>query len=325
MRTHLVAETGLMLAATAGPEQLQAGPGKAPIPLHEYRVSRRPGRSARLWQLLHILARPFSLALSAWFVQRFNACLRAEWPGAQSPLAGIEAGDRVLWFNPSAAVQSVVDQLIAAGHRLDLYFVDPVHRLGLAPQTLARWRRYAGLHSYSEQEAQAHGMNFLVPYLPAAPPRAARPEFDLVYVGSPSPGRLAWVIVLQALVRRHGGKAYLRLATRHPGLARAWPAVFVPRVSFEDYTALAARSLAILELHERDAEGVTLRATLCQAQQLLHLCNLKTCEETWQVQLRNSAQWLPALIRLRQGEPGLHRPPQLDALPLRSWLQRHFA
>lgn len=322
MTLHIFAEKGLMLAETAV-QDLKAIEG---VRCTEYAVSKVPGWPVRLIQLLHILTRPISLAASAHFARRFNEYLLVQPDQLTMGLAAIAAGDRVLWFNPSLAVRGVIDSLRDRGVSVHLYFVDPVHRLGLSPAVVRDWSSWARMATYSRDEAARLGIAFLVPYAPALAPPDRAADLDIVYVGSPSPKRLAWVLYLQAHLRANGRRGHLRLASRSTRLVAWFPGVFSGRISFSQYAQLCARARGVLELHERDAGGVTLRATLCQSLGVVHLCNLSTTAQT----LRLSMVDTSALDRfLQEGDsaPSADRAcaPALDAPHFDLWLRRNFA
>jgi hypothetical protein len=319
---HVFAEKGLMLAETSF-QDLAAIEG---VRCTEFAVGKVPGWRVRVVQMLHILTRPVSLAVSAHFAKRFNAYLRVEPAQLAAGLAAIAPGDRVLWFNPSLAVQGVIEGLRDRGVAVHLYFLDPVHRLGLSPAIVRAWSSWARMASYSRDEAARLGIAFLAPYAPALAPSGKLADFDIVYVGSPSPKRLAWVLYLQARLRANGRTGHLRLASRNQRLVAWFPGVFSGRISFAQYAQLCARARSVLELHERDAGGVTLRATLCQSLGVVHLCNQTTTPQTLQLSLSDPH----ALDRfLRQGDstPSNDRTsaPALDAPHFDAWLRHHFA
>jgi len=318
---HVFADHGAMLPETAGVD-LAGLPG---VRYTGYRQQRLPGFSARLYQVLHILSRPFNLALSAWFVRRFNRRLAVDPFELQEGLSCVGEGDAVLWINPSLAVYPVVEALRRRRVRLSVYFVDPVHRLGLAASQVRDWAQESCVASYSPEEAAQLGLRFLVPYAPVVPMATLVPDLDLVYVGSPSPKRLLWVLYLHLHLRVRQRRGHLRLALRSQKLVRLLPGLFSGRVSFQDYAALCARSRGVLELHERDAGGVTLRATLCQALRRTHLCNLPTTPETTVISLW---RWR-ALDRFLTLETGTLSSPHAPHVPrvapgFEPWLRENF-
>ena len=300
-----------------------------------YRQQRLPGMAARVYQLLHVLSRPFSLRLSAALARAFNRRLRVDPAQLQPGLAQLAEGDQVVWLNPSLALADVLVQLQARPVRLAFYFLDPVHRLGWHEATVRDWARRLPVATYWPAQATRLGIRYRAPYAPTlqaapqAPARAATSaapsrDLDLVYVGSPSPKRLLWVLRLRLHLRRGGHRGFLRLASRQPWLHRLWPAVFGPRLSFTDYAALCARSRGVLELHERDAGGVTLRATLCEALQCVHLSNARSTPQTVQVGLWQ-LQGLDRFLRSRDDVAGqAAQPPRLDATFIGPWLASHF-
>ncbi len=331
MTLHVFADQGLMVPETAWPD------GQAPEGVHYtgYRQQRLPGVSARVYQVLHVLSRPFSLRLSAALARAFNRRLQVDPAQLQQGLARLADGDQVVWLNPSLALADVLHRLQARPLQLAFYFLDPVHRLGWHEATVRDWARRLPVATYWPAQATRLGIRYRAPYAPkhphapaalasagssVAPPR----DLDLVYVGSPSPKRLLWVLRLRLQLRRGGHHGFLRLASRHPLLHRLWPAIFGPRLSFTEYAALCARSRGVLELHERDAGGVTLRATLCEALQSIHLSNAPSTPQTVQVGLWRQ-QGLARFLRSgidRSGQPA--QPPRLDALAIGSWLASHF-
>jgi hypothetical protein len=239
-------------------------------------------------------------------------------------LAAIAPGDRVLWFNPSLAIQGIIDSLHDRGVAVHLYFLDPVHRLGLSPAIVNEWSSWTRMATYSQDEAARLRIAFLVPYAPALAPSGQPAELDIVYVGSPSPKRLAWVLYLQARLRANGRRGYLRLATRNQRLVSWFPGVFTSRISFAQYVHLCARSRSVLELHERDAGGVTLRATLCQSLGVVHLCNLPTTAQTMRLSVGKGA--LDRFLQQGRTARSIDRSPApaLGALRFDAWLRRHF-
>jgi hypothetical protein len=291
----------------------------------EYAVSKLPGWSARVVLLITILMRPICLASTFYFAKRFNALLRVDRIQLIEGLAAIAPGDSVLWFNPSLAIQDVIEGLRDRDLNVHMYFVDPVHRLGLSSTLVRSWSSWAGMATYSKIEAARLGIKFLVPYAPAIAPSGQHANLDIVYIGSPSPKRLVWVLYLQALLRMKGSCGYLRLATRNQRLVGWFPSVFSDRISFSQYAQLCSRSRSILELHELDAEGVTLRATLCQSLGLVHICNLATTAQTLTLSLGNVTA-LNRFLRQRDGTPMIDHAvaPVLDSPHLDVWLERHF-
>lgn len=315
MTLHVFAEDGLMLWQAAGvvPSELPS------VAYTGYRQRQRPGSFARWYLLLHIALRPLSLRLSAYCAQRFNERLTVDEAPLKAALAKVAPGDAVLWLNPTRSVVRLVDGLVDSTTRVSLYFLDPVHRLGLGSDPLRRWATGATLSTYSSEEATRLDMRFLVPYAPRRRQAAPERDLDLVYIGVPSPKRLLWVVLLRLHLALRGRCGHLRLAVRGSALPRWFPGIFSERVAFEDYAALCARSRGVLELHERDAGGVTLRATLCQSVAAVHLCNLATTRETVRVSLLD---WraLDRFITCR----ATARPPALQALELGPWLHRNF-
>ncbi len=333
MTLHVFADDGLMVPETAWPD------GQPPAGVHYtgYRQQRMPGVAARVCQWLHVLSRPFSLRLSASMARAFNRRLRVDPTQLQPGLARLADGDQVVWLNPSLALADVLDRLQARPLQLAFYFLDPVHRLGWQEETVRGWARRLPVATYWPAQATSLGIRYRAPYAPTlghTPPAptpveasaslAAPRDLDLVYVGSPSPKRLLWVLSLRRRLRRGNHRGYLRLASRHPWLHRLWPGVFGPRLSFTEYAALCARSRGVLELHERDAGGVTLRATLCEALQSIHLSNAPSTPQTvpvglsrWQALNRFLDTGVDAL-----GQPA--QPPRLGAPHIGAWLASHF-
>ncbi len=310
-----------MLAETSG-QDISAIEG---VRCTEYSVSKVPGWRVRWVQILHILARPVSLAVSAHYVRRFNEYLTVDPAQLAVGLAAIQPGDRVLWFNPSLALRSTVEGLRDRGAGVHLYFVDPVHRLGLSPELLRSWASWARVATYSREEARRLGIAFLVPYSPVIATSLKPTDLAIVYVGSPTPKRLAWLLLLQSRLRAHGRRGYLRLASRSQLLVDWFPSVFVGRISFAQYAQLCARSRGVLELHERDAGGVTLRATLCQSLGVTHLCNERTTAETLMLSVRD----MRALERFLAGSasgggPASPPAPALAAPHFDAWLRANF-
>ncbi len=274
------------------------------------------GWSIKLVQALHILTRPISLRLSAHFAHMFNARLVVEDSELSVALNDVQAGDEVIWLNPSLAVATMIDGLITRNSRVTLYFLDPVHRLGIRPEKLRAWACQSSIATYSPEQAAELGMTLLIPYAPKVPKPNPPRDLALVYVGSPSPKRLLWVLILRLHLRLRGQRGFLRLASRRASLARWFPGIFSDRIPFEEYAALCARARGVLELHERDAGGVTLRATLCEALGLVHLSNLCITAETVHVSLWD---WRP-LDRFLMSAPGTEASPVLGAQGLRAWL-----
>jgi len=328
---HVFADDGLMVPETAWPD----GQPPAGVYYTGYRQQRLPGMAARVYQLLHVLSRPFSLSLSAALARAFNSRLQVDQAQLQPGLARLADGDHVVWLNPSLALADVLDRLQARPVQLAFYFLDPVHRLGWEEDTVRDWARRLPMATYWPAQATRLGIRYRAPYAPTlkhahpapppsgtsvAPPR----DLDLVYVGSPSPKRLLWVLRLRLHLRRGGYRGFLRLASRHPLLHRLWPAIFGPRLSYTEYAALCARSRAVLELHERDAGGVTLRATLCEALHAIHLSNAPSTPQTMQVgflRLQGLARFLKSGI---DAAGHAARPPRLDAVSIGPWLASHF-
>lgn len=317
MRLHIFADPGLMLPETA---DFDLGHSDD-VHYTAYRQHKLPGPSARIYQALHILTRPVSLRLSAWFARRFNDRLAVDPQQIVSGLAHVQPEDHVLWLNPSQAVATWVDGLRPRCAGVALYFLDPVHRLGLRAAQVRGWAAWARVFSYSRPEAAALGVGFLAPHVPALPFDVLPvKDLDVVYVGSPSPRRLWWVGCLRWRLWRRGGRGHLRLASRNTRLPRWFPGTFSTRVAFADYALLCARSRGVLELHERDADGVTLRAMLAQAVRATHLCNVATTPQTCVI-----APWRwQSLDRFLQ-QP--HRPSEVAVPPgpgLGQWLQVNF-
>ena len=322
MTLHIFADHGLMLAETAGIEPASL-PG---VRYTGYRQHKLAGHSARLWQALHILARPLNLELSAWFARLFNQRLAVEHAQLEAGLREVSEGDHVLWINPSLALSPVIEGLTARRISLSIYFLDPIHRLGLAPTQVRAWARCAWIGSYWPEEAAALGVPFLAPY---APPPARQTsmvgDLDVVYVGSPTPKRLLWLLVLNLHLKLRGCRGHLRLASRRVVLTRLLPGIFADRMPFVDYLALCARSRGVLELHERDAGGVTLRATLCQALQVVHLSNQSSTPQTVQLSVW---RWgaMDAFLRARRpAERPVFEAPRLGSPPFAQWLHENFA
>lgn len=310
-----------MLTETSG-QNLEAIQG---VRFTEYVVSKVPGRSVRVAQLMHILTRPVCLAASTYFAARFNTYLRVERTQLTEGLAAIAPGDSVLWFNPSLAIRDVIENLRDRGLNTHMYFLDPVHRLGLSPALVSAWSSWAGLATYSKIEATRLGIKFLVPYAPAIVLSGQPADLDIVYVGSPSPKRLLWVLYLQAQLRMKGRCGYLRLVTRNQRMVAWFPGVFSDRISFAQYAQLCARSRSVLELHERDAGGVTLRTTLCQTLGVLHLCNLATTAQTLKLSL-GALRVLNFMHQQRVTAPTIDHglAPVLDSPYFDVWLRRNF-
>jgi len=184
-------------------------------------------------------------------------------------------------------------------HYVNLYFLDPVHRLGLNNSSLAKWRMSCRLLTYSATQARDLQLEFLAPYEPDVAPATESPIYDLVYVGSPTPKRLAWVLYLKLRVAAAKRSSHLRLATRNNWLVNVLPRLFCRRMTFTDYIELCRQARGILELHERDAEGVTLRTTLCQALGRTHVCNLRVIQDTVKI----SPLWNGELKRFLSRQP----------------------
>ena len=289
-----------------------------------YRQHRLPGVSARVYQALHILLRPLNLVLSGWFARLFNRRLAVDRRQLQAGLARIVPGDAVLWINPSLALWDVIEDVRRQPVRLSIYFVDPVHRLGWRPEQILAWAGSAHIASYSPIEAARLGMVFLVPHAPAVWRSTQPPDLDVVYVGSPSPKRLLWVLYLHLHLRWRRRSGHLALASRSQTLVRLFPRVFTGRVPFNHYVALCARSRGVLELHERDADGVTLRGTLCQALHVTHLCNLATTPQTLVISPWRWRTLDRFLVSEVASVPADGAPPA-DRLPeLEPWLRANF-
>lgn len=321
MTLHIFADAGLMLAETAGID-----PGSLPgVRCTAYRQHRLDGPAARLWQLLHILARPFSLAASAWFARRFNGRLGVAPAQLDEGLRHIVPDDGVLWINPSLATKPLLEALMQRRLRVFVYFLDPVHRLGLDAREVRAWTARAWVGSYWPAEARRLGAAFVPPYAPAVEASAAQPrDLDVVYIGSPSPKRLLWVLALALQLRLRGARGHLRLAARAAWPARLLPRLFTVRLPYADYAALCRRSRGVLELHERDAGGVTLRATLCQAVRAVHLCNQPCTVQTVRVSWWRWGAMDAFLRARREPGPGAFAAPALDAPELAAWLSGHF-
>lgn len=317
MTYHVFFDRGLMLSETAA-QDIASDPLVRLVPFSH---SKRPGSASRAYQALHILARPFSLRASAYFARKFNSTLQVSMPELQAASRAVGAGDVVLWLNPSLATASVVSDLQSRGINLNLYFLDPVHRLGIGPREILAWQLSARTFNYSEREAERFGMHFLVPYAPVVAPSDAPPSFALVYVGSPSPGRLLWILILNLHLWARGKRGYLRLAVRRASLVRRLPGLFCHRMAFSDYIELCRRSRGILELHERDAGGVTLRATLCGALQCTHVCNLPTTPDTVHI---SRLRWGALDSFLTTGDPSIPKFSRMAIEPFNQWLRRHF-
>jgi hypothetical protein len=331
MTLHVFADKGLMVPETAWPS------GQLPVGVHYtgYSLQRLPGVAARVCQLLHVLSRPFSLSLSAALARAFNRQLYVDPAQLQQGMARLTDGDQVVWLNPSLALTDVLDRLEARPVQLAIYFLDPVHRLGWDEDRVRDWARRLPVSTYWPAQAERLGIRHRVPYAPmhqlaqpatpsAGATEARQRDLDLVYVGSPSPKRLLWVLRLRLQLRRGGHRGFLRLASRHPLLHRLSPAIFGPRLSFAEYAALCARSRGVLELHERDAGGVTLRATLCEALQSVHLSNAPSTPQTVHVGLwrwQGLARFLISGIDL-VGQAA--QPPRLNARSIGPWLASHF-
>ena len=306
-----------MLSETAGLDVAQL----SDIKYTGYAQRKAPGWRVRLFQTLHIVLRPISLVLSAHFARRFNEYLYVDAAQLEDGLASVEAGDCVLWINPTLALCDVIDGLQRRSVRLHIYFLDPIHRLGLTPGKVRAWALEARISTYSPKEAACLGIDYLVPYIPGCAPTQQPRDLDVVYVGSPTPMRLLWVMYLRVHLRVRGRKGYLRLAIRNRWIACLLPSLFSERVPFADYVALCARSRGVLELHERDAGGVTLRATLCQALGAVHLCNLATTAQTVQVSPWRCRKMDDFLVSKRT--PGVA--PALPTSSLELWLRSNFA
>jgi len=246
-----------------------------------FTVTKVPGWKTRLYHLLAILLRPFSLSMSAYFAARFNSCLVAPVESLIEEAQGVGPHDLVLFLNPSIATAQVVDALSDRTRCVNIYFLDPVHRLGLSNSSLAQWRMSCRLLTYSATQARDLQLEFLPPYEPDIAPATESPIYDLVYIGSPSPKRLAWVLYLKLRIAAANRSSHLRLATRqHDWLIKVLPWLFCRRMTFTNYIELCRQARGILELHERDAEGVTVRTTLCQALGRTHVCNLRVIQDT---------------------------------------------
>jgi len=310
-----------MLAETSG-QDITAIDG---VLFTEYGARKQPGWRVRWVQILHILSRPVSLTVSAHYARCFNECLTVDPEQLAAGLDMIERGDRILWFNPSLALRAVIEGLRNRGVLVYLYFVDPVHRLGLTPDCVRSWASWARLATYSTNEAERLGIEFLVPYAPAFAAACRPTDLDIVYVGSPTPRRLGWVLYLQSRLRARGRKGYLRLASGSTRVVEWFPSVFSPRITFMHYAELCARSRGVLELHERDAGGVTLRATLCQSLGVAHLSNRQTTLQTVMLSIWD----LGAFERFLDCAAGdnasaISPSPHLAAPPLDAWLRANF-
>jgi len=317
LRLHVFAEESLMLWETAG-----VSPGDLPnVNYCGYVRVPRSRQLARLYLSLHIIIRPINLRASVLFAAKFNRELTAPTDKLMAAIALIGPGDAVLWMNPSWAVAPLIDRVMQLGVRLSLYFVDPVHRLGVSKQMLAQWSNYATVSTYSTEEAKRYGVRFLVPYAPKRSVHVTQREFDLVYIGSPSPKRLLWLLVLKGRLFLRGARGFMRLASRQATFAKVLPGVFVNRMSFVEYAELCSKSRGVLELHEADAEGVTLRATLCQSLGVVHVCNVQTTPSTLVVSLLN----LRVLDEFLRTSNSTLSPPALEAPDLEVWLTKNFA
>jgi len=317
---YIFAEHGLMLEETTA----QDIDSISDVFLSNYKVEKIPGWRTRAAQALHIFTRPFSLRASAFFAIRFNEFLYIDSKKLKEVLNRIMPGDRILWFNPSLALRKDIDALRFSQVSVNLYFVDPVSRLGFTDKDIRAWSEWAWIGSYSREEAKRLNINFLVPYAPAVSPVSTPAELDIVYVGSPSPKRLAWVLLLQAWLHATRRKGFVRLATRNRLLTKWVPGIFLERIRFAAYVELCRQSRSVLELHERDAVGVTLRATLCQSLGVLHVCNQPTTPQTLLLSLRNWT-FLVSVLSGKTTQPCRPVSLMFDALPFDAWLQVNFS
>lgn len=292
---HVFYERGLMLPETAA-QDIGRNPQFHLIP---FTITKMPGWKTRLYQLLHILVRPFSLPLSAYFAARFNSNLVAPVESLKEKTQGVGPHDVVLFLNPSMATAQVVDALSNRTRFVNLYFLDPVHRLGLDNSSLAQWRMSCRLLTYSAMQAKDLHIEFLAPYEPDIALATESPIYDLVYVGSPSPKRLAWVLYLKLRIAAANRSSHLRLATGNDLMVNILPWLFCRRMTFTEYIELCRLARGILELHERDAEGVTVRTTLCQALGRTHVCNLRVIHDTVKI----SPPWNSELKRFLSKQP----------------------
>jgi len=316
---YIFAENGLMLAETTAQDVERIND----VYFSDYRVEKTLGWRIRAIQILHILARTISLRASAHFAIRYNELLFVNFEKLRQVFNKITPLDSVLWFNPSIAIRDVIDELHDRGVAVNLYFVDPVHRLGITDKLVHAWSEWAWIGTYSREEATRLNINFLVPYAPAVSPASEPADLDIVYVGSPSPKRLLWILLLQAWLKTTDRKGFLRLATRKQLLAKWFPRVFLERIRFAKYVELCRRSRSVLELHESDAGGVTLRVTLCQSLGVLHVCNQPTTPQTLLLSLKN---WIPLVGALGNKDfaPCCPAPPMIDALHFDTWLRVNF-
>lgn len=293
------------------------------ISVNEYSIKKISSWRTHLAQLLHIATRPVSIRLSAYFADRFNAFLRVDAEELRSAIEMIRPGDSILWLNPSRAVKKIVEDLRPRCKYMHLYFVDPVHRLGVSPFTVREWATWAWVGTYSKHEAIELGIRFLIPYAPAVHRSGGNKDYDVVYVGSPSPKRLLWLLFIRLKLYLDGRRGFLRLASNNTHLRALFPGIFSDRICFREYIALCERSHSILEIHERDSGGVTLRATLAQSLQVVHLCNQKITPQTVVISLFNC---ISSILTVRESDifgkdAG---PPRLEVLHFDNWLRANF-
>ena len=318
-KIHVFAPEGLMLLDTAA---MNIGKLEG-ILITEYSVRKLGGWRTTISQVLHIALRPISIKISAYFVGKFNNFLSVDSEKLRMQLELIDPNDSVVWINPSRAVIPIVEDLRKRCQFTYLYFLDPVHRLGIEKFLVKEWSAQSWVGSYSQDESIGLGINFLIPFAPDVMRSGEHKDYDLVYVGSPSPKRFLWIICLQLALFIHRRKGFLRLASNNSYLRKLLPGLFSDRMSFQDYIALCQRSHCILEIHERDSGGVTLRATLAQSLQIQHMCNQRITAQTL---LMSLPRCILSTLPFCSDDSFWHggEPPRLGALHFDDWLRANF-
>lgn len=316
MTIYIFAEDSLMLWETARVPRSSL-PFASYIGYTRYAAQRK---SARAFLFLHILFRPINLALASYFAYCFNARLAVDLAVLRNTVMHIKPQDKVLWLNPSLAVCDLVDEVFEQGAQISLYFLDPIHRLGISTEQIHTWAKGVSVATYSAEQAAKLHIEFVAPFAPAPLETQSIQDLDVVYIGSPSPKRLLWIITIQIHLWIRRKRGFLRLASRNKVLSTFFPSLFCKRISFSEYVALCARSRGVLEIHERDAGGVTLRATLCQSINTIHLCNLPVTQQTVHISLFN---W-KAMDRFLSSKNSLTTKSRLQAPELKEWLLQRF-
>ena len=320
MTFYVLSDAGLMLQETANLNNM-AG---SDITCLYYSLQLVKPLRARVFQVMHIITRPISLIISDYFVMKFNTCFQAPSHILYDFFKLIKSEDIIIWLNPTYSLVSHVDELRSIGCKVNLYFLDPINRLGITEGQVCQWQYWLSIFNYSKNEAQRLGNTFLIPYAPSMALLNTYKDIDIVYIGSPSPRRLLWVIVLGVHLRLRNKIGILKLGVRSRLLVKLLPFIFSPRISFEEYSILCARSRGILEIHERDAGGVTLRATLCRQLNCVHLSNILATPNTILIKISNLKTFDQFLINNCDDAPNRFSPPEVHSLSFIDWVYCNF-